>query len=452
MEVREILEKVKEGTISVEEAEKYFKKKPFEELGYAKLDTHREIRSGFPEVVYCSGKPDEYLVSIYRTLFEKNGEVFGTRADRRQYELVRKALPQVVYDEVSHILKIEKPDKKRYGRIAVCTAGTADIPVAEEAAQTAEYFGSQVDRVYDVGVSGIHRLLARLDVIQQANCVVAVAGMEGALASVLGGLVSRPVIAVPTSVGYGASMKGLSALLTMINSCANGIAVVNIDNGYGAGYIATQINKLGCEFEENVKGVQTISKGDSMPDESMTEGSLGSAQSMAESAGTVNTPKVSTTPKSSLGTDTCLEPGTFIYRLETNIDDCSGEALGYTMDRLMEAGARDVHFVPVYMKKNRPAYELVVICDEDKVDTLQQIIFEETTTIGIRRVQMERTMLKRSADTVMLEIGELKVKRCMLPDGEERCYPEFDSVKELAGKNGISFQQVLKYFNSLERQ
>lgn len=247
MEAREILEQVKAGRISIEEAEKYFRKQPFEELGYAKLDTHREIRSGFPEVVYCSNKPDDYLLSIYKRLFEENGEVFGTRAAAHQYELVRKALPQVTYDEVSRILKIEKEGKKRCGKIAVCTAGTADIPVAEEAAQTAEYFGSFVERIYDVGVSGLHRLISRLDVIQEANCVVAVAGMEGALASVLGGLVSRPVIAVPTSVGYGASMHGLSALLTMINSCANGIAVVNIDNGYGAGYIATQINRLGCQ-------------------------------------------------------------------------------------------------------------------------------------------------------------------------------------------------------------
>lgn len=245
MEAREILEQVKAGTTSIEEAERYFKKQPFEEMGYAKLDTHREVRSGFPEVVYCSGKPDQYLVSIYQKLFEANGEVFGTRADARQYALVREALPQVTYDDISHILKVEKKDKERQGKIAVCTAGTADIPVAEEAAQTAEYFGADVSRIYDVGVSGIHRLLSRLDVIQEANCVVAVAGMEGALASVLGGLVSRPVIAVPTSVGYGASMHGLSALLTMINSCANGIAVVNIDNGYGAGYIAAQINRLG---------------------------------------------------------------------------------------------------------------------------------------------------------------------------------------------------------------
>ncbi len=250
MEAREILEQVKAGKISVDDAEKFFKKQPFEELGYAKLDSHREIRSGFPEVIFCSGKPDEYLVSIYKKMYEANGEAFGTRADARQFELVREVIPGISYDEVSHILKIEKEGKERSGKIAVCTAGTADIPVAEEAAQTAEFFGSAVERIYDVGVSGIHRLFSRLDTIQEANCVVAVAGMEGALASVIGGLVSNPVIAVPTSIGYGASMKGLSALLTMVNSCANGIAVVNIDNGYGAGYMATQINRLAVKGQK----------------------------------------------------------------------------------------------------------------------------------------------------------------------------------------------------------
>lgn len=250
METHELLEKVKSGEISIEEAEKYFRKKPFEDMGYAKLDTHREIRSGFPEVVFCSGKADEHLIRIYETLYKENGEVFGTRASEEQYELIRERIPEITYDKVSHILKVEKQGKVLKGKIAVCTAGTADIPVAEEAAQTAEYFGSKVERIYDVGVSGLHRLLARLDVIQSANCVVAVAGMEGALASVIGGLVSRPVIAVPTSVGYGANMKGISALLTMINSCANGISVVNIDNGYGAGYIASQINRLGVQRDE----------------------------------------------------------------------------------------------------------------------------------------------------------------------------------------------------------
>ena len=246
MKTRELLEQVKNGTLSIEEAESRLAQKPIEDLGYAKLDMHREIRSGFPEVVYCSGKRDEFLASIFRTLYEKNGEVLGTRADVHQFEIVKEVLPDVVFDPVCGILRLEREDKNYIGNIAVCTAGTSDIPVAEEAAQTAEYFGAKVNRIFDVGVSGLHRLLSHAEEIHSANVVVAVAGMEGALASVIGGLVKNPVIAVPTSVGYGASMHGLSALLTMINSCANGIAVVNIDNGYGAGYMAAQINRLAC--------------------------------------------------------------------------------------------------------------------------------------------------------------------------------------------------------------
>lgn len=216
----------------------------YDEMGFAKLDTGRKARTGFPEVIFCSGKPDDYLVDIYKRMYDADGEVFGTRASQQQYELVKAVIPEISYDKVSRILKYEKPDKKRSGLVAVCSAGTADLYVAEEAAQTAEYFGANVARIYDVGVSGIHRLLSKTEEINRANVVIAVAGMEGALASVIGGLVSNPIIAVPTSVGYGASFEGLSALLTMINSCANGISVVNIDNGYGAGYIATQINRL----------------------------------------------------------------------------------------------------------------------------------------------------------------------------------------------------------------
>lgn len=249
MEVQEILTKVKNGSLSMEEAERHLKRQPFEDLGYAKLDTHRKIRSGFAEVIFCSGKADEHLIRIVGKLYEEEGEVFGTRASKEQYEMLHRIYPKLQYDKISRIIKIEKDGKEKAGKIAVCTAGTADIAVAEEAAQTAEYFGSNVERIYDVGVSGLHRLLARLDQIQSANCVIAIAGMEGALASVIGGLVDKPVIAVPTSVGYGANMHGLSALLTMINSCANGIAVVNIDNGYGAGYMATQINRLGVKHE-----------------------------------------------------------------------------------------------------------------------------------------------------------------------------------------------------------
>ena len=244
METREILELVRSGAMSVEEAEERFRRLPFEDMGYAKLDRHRKMRSGFPEVIFCSGKPDEFLVNIYERMAESEGQAFGTRASARQYELVRKVIPDISYDPVSRILKLERTPKEQKGLVAVVTGGTADIPVAEEAAQTAEYFGTKVERIYDVGVSGIHRLLAQTDKLQEANCIVAVAGMEGALASVVGGLVRNPVIAVPTSVGYGANFGGLSALMTMINSCANGIAVVNIDNGYGAGYMATQINRL----------------------------------------------------------------------------------------------------------------------------------------------------------------------------------------------------------------
>lgn len=244
MDVRELLEQVKSGAVGIEDAEKALKDLPYEDLGYAKLDHHRKLRSGFGETVFCQGKPDAYLLEIYRRFYERDGEVLGTRATGEQFKLVQSAVPEVVYDPISRILKVERPGKERKGLIAVCTGGTADIPVAEEAAQTAEYFGCAVDRIFDVGVAGIHRLLSQRDRIMKANCIIAVAGMEGALGTVIAGLADCPVIAVPTSVGYGASFHGLSALLTMLNSCANGISVVNIDNGYGAGYLATQINRL----------------------------------------------------------------------------------------------------------------------------------------------------------------------------------------------------------------
>lgn len=247
MKTVELLKQVQKGEISIEEAERLLGRAPFEELGFAKLDTHRQVRNGFKEVIFCEGKQDEYLKDIYKRMVEETAEAFGTRASEHQYEIVRSVLPQVKYDPVSRILKVEQEERNPVGLVAVCTAGTSDIPVAEEAAQTAEYFGARVERIYDVGVSGLHRLLSRLDRIQAANCVVAVAGMEGALASVIGGLVQNPVVAVPTSVGYGASFGGVSALLTMLNSCANGVATVNIDNGFGAGYLATQINRLAVE-------------------------------------------------------------------------------------------------------------------------------------------------------------------------------------------------------------
>lgn len=248
MQIDTLLQAVKDGKMDIQEAKELLARAPYEELGFAKLDSHRAVRTGFAEVVYCENKADDFLVEIFSRLFSDNGEVMGTRCSEKQYRLLKKRLPELTYDPISRIVKIEQP-KKRVGLIAVCTAGTADIAVAKECAQTAEFFGQNVERFYDIGVSGIHRLLSKVDRLQKANCVVAVAGMEGALASVIGGLVANPVIAVPTSVGYGANFHGLSALLTMINSCSNGVATVNIDNGFGAGFLASQINRLATRKE-----------------------------------------------------------------------------------------------------------------------------------------------------------------------------------------------------------
>lgn len=243
MEIKQILEKLKNNEMTLEQAEAEIKNNQYEDLGYAKIDHNRKERVGESEVVFCQGKPDEFLSKIYNTIYKENGEVLGTRASKEQYELVKKDIPSVQYDSISRILKIEK-EKERLGNIVICTGGTADIPIAEEAAQTAEFFGNYVERIYDVGVAGIHRILSQREKLEKANCIIVIAGMEGALASVVAGLSKVPVIAVPTSVGYGANLGGIAALLSMINSCANGIATMNIDNGYGAGYIASQINNL----------------------------------------------------------------------------------------------------------------------------------------------------------------------------------------------------------------
>ncbi len=250
MDLHKILEQVKNRELDISEAENLLKKLPYEDLGFAKLDHHRSIRSGFGEVVFCQGKSISHLKDIFVKFYEHDTNVLGTRAGKEQYEEVKKVLPMVEYDPVSRILAVKKIQKKGEGCVVVCTGGTSDIPVAEEAAQTAEFFGANVIRIYDVGVAGIHRLLSKLEEIHKANCIIAVAGMEGALGGVVAGLVDKPVIAVPTSIGYGASFGGLSPLLTMLNSCAEGMAVVNIDNGFGAGYIATQINRLGKDKEQ----------------------------------------------------------------------------------------------------------------------------------------------------------------------------------------------------------
>ncbi|HET6453678.1 MAG TPA: nickel pincer cofactor biosynthesis protein LarB [Armatimonadota bacterium] len=243
--LRDILDSVKSGELSVQEAVGRLRHLPYEDLGFAKVDHHRSLRTGFPEVIFCQGKSSEQVVEIIKRLAERNPVVLATRADEAIYEAVRKAVPHAVYHRQARMIVVRKdepqPETDKY--MMVVSAGTADIPVAEEAAVTAESMGSKVERVYDIGVAGIHRLLDQKDKLRNANVIIVVAGMEGALASVVGGLVDKPVIAVPTSIGYGSSFEGLAALLSMLNTCAEGVAVVNIDNGFGAGYFAHLINR-----------------------------------------------------------------------------------------------------------------------------------------------------------------------------------------------------------------
>ncbi|SHH38910.1 nickel pincer cofactor biosynthesis protein LarB [Tepidibacter thalassicus] len=244
--LKNILEGVKMGNIEIEDALKELKILPFEDLGYAKIDHHRSIRNGYPEVIYCEGKTDEHILGIIEKMSQKNCNILGTRVKKETYEKIKKIYPNCKYEELGRIIKIQNKPIENIGKgnIVVVTGGTSDIPVAEEAYHTAHFLGNNVKKLYDVGVAGIHRLLNNKELLFDARVIIAVAGMEGALASVVGGLVDVPVIAVPTSVGYGANFNGLSALLTMLNSCASGISVVNIDNGFGAGYLASMINKL----------------------------------------------------------------------------------------------------------------------------------------------------------------------------------------------------------------
>lgn len=242
--LKDLLHSVQKGTTTTEEALKTIKKLPFEDLGYAKVDHHRSIRTGVPEVIYSAGKTVEQILGIARRLSEHHDNIMATRASREQYEAIKKVIPDCRYHEMAGIIVVNPRPLETVGNIAVVCAGTSDLPIGEEAAVTADILGNRVTRLYDVGVAGIHRLLDSCEDLQSANVAVVVAGMEGALASVVGGLVDCPVIGVPTSVGYGASFGGLAALLSMLNSCASGLSVVNIDNGFGAGYQANLINKL----------------------------------------------------------------------------------------------------------------------------------------------------------------------------------------------------------------
>ncbi len=244
-EVEKLLNEVKNGTRSVGGALEELKSFPYTDLGFARIDHHREMRTGYPEIIYCAGKTIEQVREIFRVMVKKESNVIGTRATREMYSAVKKISAKAVFYNEARIISAQKkqpamPDTK----IAVITAGTSDIPVAEEAAITAELLGNKVIRIYDAGVAGIHRLVDKLPEIRSCRVIIVIASMEGALASVVGGLVDIPVIAVPTSVGYGANFGGISALLAMLTSCSSGVTVVNIDNGFGAGFSASMINSM----------------------------------------------------------------------------------------------------------------------------------------------------------------------------------------------------------------
>ena len=243
--IHKLFEQVRRGKLSPDEAVERVRHLPFEDLGFAKVDHHRALRNGMPEVIFGQGKTPAQMASIFSRLARHGGNILATRATEKQFAAVKKKVPKTEYRSLARAIVLQR-DQKKYGKgiIAVVSAGTSDIPVAEEAVVTAEMMGNDVEHLYDVGVAGIHRLMANRASLTRARVVIVCAGMEGALPSVVGGLVGVPVIAVPTSVGYGAAFKGLAALLGMMNSCASNVSVVNIDNGFGAGYVAALINRL----------------------------------------------------------------------------------------------------------------------------------------------------------------------------------------------------------------
>ncbi len=243
-EIEKILLQFKSGQIEIEKVLEKLKHFPYDDLGFAKIDSQRQLRKGFPEVIFCQSKTLEQISKIAKRIKETKGKIVATRAAPEVYQEIKKIIPEVTYFKEAKIVAVEEKKKVSSKFILVVTGGTADIPVAEEAAVIAELMGNRVERLYDVGVAGLHRLLTNSKKLLTANVLIVVAGMEGALPSVVGGLVDKPIIAVPTSIGYGASFQGLSALLTMLNSCAPGLSVVNIDNGFGAGYMASLINQL----------------------------------------------------------------------------------------------------------------------------------------------------------------------------------------------------------------
>ena len=450
--VREILEQVRAGDLTPEAALAALRWAPVEELGFARVDTHRQLRTGYPEVVFCQGKPAEQVVEIFRRLAERSSVVLATRASAEQAGALRSAFPDIIHHEAARVLELRRrepaepePDAPY---ILVVSAGTADIPVAEEAAVTARALGSRVERLYDVGVAGLHRLLEQRDLLIGATALVVVAGMEGALPSVVAGLVEPPVIAVPTSVGYGANFGGLAALLAMLNSCATGIAVVNIDNGFGAGYFAHLINQAVDGRRQTVDqqdmdpGASSGFKGGVVGAASTPSGTDGD-EARIESAAAAKTEVSDGRPgPSGLPSTVSRLPSDTVVVLEANLDDLNPQIYDHVMDRLFAAGALDVTLTPIQMKKNRPAVTLSVICDPEKVEELAEIVFAETSTLGLRMSRWERICLERDWVNAETPWGPVRVKIGRCNGRVLTRTPEYEDCKRVAQESGVPLKEV----------
>jgi pyridinium-3,5-biscarboxylic acid mononucleotide synthase len=459
--VREILEQVRAGELTPDAALATLRWAPVEELGFARVDTHRPLRTGYPEVVFCQGKPADQVVEIFRRLAERSAVVLATRASAEHAGALRSAFPEILHHEAARVLELRRGEQAEpdpdASYILVVSAGTSDIPVAEEAAVTARALGSRVERLYDVGVAGLHRLLEQRDLLLGASALVVVAGMEGALPSVVAGLVEPPVIAVPTSVGYGANFGGLAALLAMLNSCATGIAVVNIDNGFGAGYFAhlicqTSGDRRQATVETPVVRRQTPGRQEPMlgtdagfkggtGSVSVTDSEKAGLDLIATSGSTTKVDGAEPEP-SDLSPVACRLSPSEVTVLEANLDDLNPQIYDHVMDRLFAAGALDVTLTPIQMKKNRPAVTLSVICDPAKVEELVEIVFAETSTLGLRMSRWERICLERDWVNAETPWGPVRVKIGRRNGQVLTRTPEYDDCKRVAQAAGVPLKEV----------
>jgi pyridinium-3,5-biscarboxylic acid mononucleotide synthase len=477
-QIRALLEQLHAGEITPEAAMAALRWAPFEDLGFARVDTHRQLRTGYPEVVFCQGKSVEQVVGIVRRLAERSPFVLATRASAEHAAALLQEFPEIVHHEAARVLELRREDEGVGCRVSgvetsatpdtrhptpspyvlVISAGTSDIPVAEEAAVTAAALGSRVERLYDVGVAGLHRLLHQRELLLGANVLVVVAGMEGALPSVVGGLVERPVIAVPTSVGYGAHFGGLAPLLGMLNSCATGVAVVNIDNGFGAGYFAHLVNQSGGDSretvvgsrqtkEEGVKGGQALTPGPSPNtgrggSEARAASDLTASLPRAHESGPAGEQKGGDTAPSELPTTDYRLPSDSVTVIEANLDDLNPQVYEHVMERLFEAGALDVTLTPIQMKKNRPAVTLSVISEPERAGALAEILFAETSTLGVRMSRWERLCLEREWVQVQTPWGAVRVKIGRREGRVLTRTPEYEDCKRVAREAGVPLKQV----------